>query len=167
MTLGDAGPAHVAAHMLETGWLWDALRVAGGAYSVRCNYRSDDGLLSMLSVRDPNPERALEQFAKGPIWLRAAAQGDLLARCVSAKAGHLRRLIRPDDVVSTALQRHLCEQTDAMRQEELDCVFQVDDKAMTACADRFEEALREARTVVMGSRTGLPDFTDADAEETS
>jgi len=167
VTLGDAGPAHVAAHMLETGWLWDALRVAGGAYSVRCSYRSDDGLLSMLSVRDPNPERALEQFAKGPIWLRAAAEGNLLARCVSAKAGHLRRPIRPDDVVSTALQRHLCEQTDAMRQEELDCVFQVDAKAVTACADRFEEALREARTVVMGSRSGLPDFTDDDAEEIS
>jgi hypothetical protein len=70
-------------------------------------------------------------------------------------------------VVSTALQRHLCEQTDAMRQEELDCVFQVDAKAVTACADRFEEALREARTVVMGSRSGLPDFTDDDAEEIS
>lgn len=157
--LNDPGPAHVAAHMLETGWLWDAVRVAGGAYSVRCRHDSDDGLLSMLSVRDPTPERTLDQFAKAPIWLRAAAQGDLLARCVAAKAGHLRRPIRPDDVVSTALQRHLCGPTDAMRQEELERVLDVDAKAMTACVARFEAAVHEARTVVLGPQSGLPKLT--------
>jgi len=41
--LEEQGGARVIAHLLETGWLWDSVRVAGGAYSVRGRFSFGDG----------------------------------------------------------------------------------------------------------------------------
>lgn len=155
MPLEDDGAAHVAAHMLETGWLWDSVRVSGGAYSVRARYDSNDGLLSILSIRDPNPERTLSQFAKAPIWLSQNGQGALLARCVAAKIGHLTRPERPDQCLSVALRRHLCGVTDAMRQMELDQLRSVDAKRMRLISENMNAGISSARTVVLGPHEGL------------
>jgi Zn-dependent M16 (insulinase) family peptidase len=153
--LTDAGPAHVAAHMLETGWLWDSVRVASGAYSVRCGYNGGDGLMTLLSIRDPSPKRTLGYIAQSPIWLQTAAKGDLLASCVAATTGHLARPVRPELLLSTALQRHLSGRTDAWRQIELERVQRVDTTAMKEFVQHFEAALPKARTVVLGPRSGL------------
>ena len=150
VNLNNTGPAHVAAHMLETGWLWDSVRVAGGAYSVRCSYAPDDGLMTLISIRDPAPQRTLGSFSQAPLWLRSVAQSDILERCVAAKIGHLTRPVRSDLALSTAVRRHLCGQTDAMRQAELESVQLVDAAAMTDFAQQFEAALTQARTVVLG-----------------
>lgn len=155
LRLEDAGGAHVAAHMLETGWLWDSVRVAGGAYSVRARYNSDDALLSLLSIRDPYPAHTLDQFAKAPIWLSHSGQGDFLARCVAVKTGHLTRPERLDDCLSVAVRRHLCGVTDAMRQAELDQIRSVDAKRMRLTAEKIDEGISSARTVVLGPSSGL------------
>ena len=157
--LTDVGAAHVAAHMLETGWLWDSIRVGGGAYSVRCGYNADDGLMTLMSIRDPSPRWTLDQIAQAPTWLIAAAQGDLLARCITAKMGQLTRPVRPDLALATALRRHLGGQTDAARHAELQRVQRLDAKAMRACAQQLEMSLAQARTVVLGPQDGLEDLT--------
>jgi Zn-dependent M16 (insulinase) family peptidase len=152
--LTEVGPAHVAAHMLETGWLWDSVRVASGAYSVRCGYNGDDGLMTLLSIRDPSPERTLEYIAQAPRWLQTAAESDLLSCCVAAKAGHLARPVRPDLMLATALQRHLSGRTDALRQIELERVQCVDTPAMKDFVQHFEAVLPKAKTVILGPRSG-------------
>ncbi len=151
----DVGPAHVAAHMLETGWLWDSVRVASGAYSVRCGYNADDGLMTLLSIRDPSPERTLEYIAQAPMWLQDAAKGDLLSSCVVAKTGQLACPVRPDFMLNTALQRHLSGRTDASRQIELERVQCVDTLAMKDFVQHFETALPKAKTVILGPRSGI------------
>ena len=155
MPLEDAGAAHVAAHMLETGWLWDSVRVSGGAYSVRARYDSDDGLLSILSIRDPNPEQTLTQFSKAPIWLSQNGQGDLLARCVAVKVWNLTRPERPDHCLSVALRRHLCGVTDGMQQMELDQLRSLDAKRMRLISENMNTSISSARTVVLGPNEGL------------
>jgi Zn-dependent M16 (insulinase) family peptidase len=155
LRIGEAGPAHVAAHMLETGWLWDSVRVAGGAYSVRCRHDAGDGLLTMLSIRDPRPLSTLDRFREASLWLQHNARDDLLERCIAAKTGQLICPVRPDDVVTVALQRHLCGETDDLRQSALEDVRLVSAASINQFSQKFEAELPKARTVILGPRDGL------------
>jgi Zn-dependent M16 (insulinase) family peptidase len=155
LRLGATGAAHVVAHMLETGWLWDSVRVAGGAYSVRCRYDAGDGLLTLLSIRDPLPLLTLDRFREASVWLTHNASAGLLERCIAAKTGHLVRPVRPDDLLAVALQRHLCGETDVVRQSNLENVRNVSAASINQFSQRFEAGLPKARTVALGPQDGL------------
>ena len=155
LKLSDPGAAIIAAHMLEFGWLWDAVRVAGGAYSVRATFDPCDGLLRMISIRDPSAMVTLNQFRKAPLWLHHNAVGDLVDRCRSAAMGRMLRPVRPDDMLSTALRRHLSGETADTRQERLSRLGAVGATHMRQLADEFHAGLSKARTVVLGPQAGL------------
>jgi len=141
--------------MLETGWLWDSIRVAGGAYSTRCRYNANDGLLTLLSIRDPNSLTTLDRFGEAPIWLEHNASGDLLNRCMKATASNLARAERPDDLVAVALQHHLRGETDEMRAADLDNVCSVTASMVREATQRMAASLPHARTVILGPKHKL------------
>ena len=49
-----AGSAYVINKHLGTTWLWDRVRVSGGAYGGFCDFDTHSGMFSFLSYRDPN-----------------------------------------------------------------------------------------------------------------
>ncbi|MBW2599758.1 MAG: peptidase M16, partial [Deltaproteobacteria bacterium] len=48
------GSIGVITRYLRTSWLWDRIRVRGGAYGAFCNFDKFSGVLTFLSYRDPN-----------------------------------------------------------------------------------------------------------------
>ena len=56
------GSANVIARFLRTGWLWDRVRVQGGAYGAFCQLNRRTGAFSFLSYRDPNLEQTLDAY---------------------------------------------------------------------------------------------------------
>ena len=48
------GSAYVINQLLGTSWLWDRVRVSGGAYGGFSSFDSHSGLFTFLSYRDPN-----------------------------------------------------------------------------------------------------------------
>lgn len=155
VSVGAPAPSQVVARMLETGWLWDSIRVAGGAYSTRCRYNANDGLLTLLSIRDPNSLTTLDRFGEAPIWLEHNASGDLLNRCMKATASNLARAERPDDLVAVALQHHLRGETDEMRAADLDNVCSVTASMVREATQRMAASLPHARTVILGPKHKL------------
>jgi Zn-dependent M16 (insulinase) family peptidase len=65
----------VAARLLSLTYLWDEIRVKGGAYGGGL-YARAEGDIGFLSWRDPVPARSLEYYAKASAPLRALAAGD-------------------------------------------------------------------------------------------
>merc|ERR1712130_899230 len=49
-----SGAAEVVSKFLRTGYLWDHVRVIGGAYGGFCTFSSGEGMFTFLSYRDPN-----------------------------------------------------------------------------------------------------------------
>jgi Zn-dependent M16 (insulinase) family peptidase len=49
-----SGSAYVVNKALGTGWLWDRVRVSGGAYGGFSDFDTHSGMFSFLSYRDPN-----------------------------------------------------------------------------------------------------------------
>lgn len=63
-----SGAAYVINKHLGATWLWDRVRVSGGAYGGFCDFDPHSGMFSFLSYRDPN----LAKTARGPARPTAA-----------------------------------------------------------------------------------------------
>lgn len=61
---GEVAPGHatVVSRFLRTGYLWDTVRVMGGAYGGFSRFSPSSGLFSCLSYRDPNLGKTLENY---------------------------------------------------------------------------------------------------------
>ena len=69
------GCARVAGQILTFGYLWNEIRVVGGAYGTGLSVRPD-GDLRITTYRDPSPARSLGCFAKAGQALRDFCAGD-------------------------------------------------------------------------------------------
>jgi Zn-dependent M16 (insulinase) family peptidase len=88
----------VLAHQLSTGALWEEIRMKGGAYGASAHTDSLEGIFSLSTYRDPNPQRSLEAFGsvfrdmlspkKGKPWYRD--EDTLEKALIGAYAGETR-----------------------------------------------------------------------------
>lgn len=53
------GSTAVVSNFLQTGPLWNQVRVMGGAYGAMVSFGRASGTISMLSYRDPNLEKTI------------------------------------------------------------------------------------------------------------
>jgi Zn-dependent M16 (insulinase) family peptidase len=60
--LKPSGAAHVVIKYLRTTWLWDRVRVQGGAYGGFCALDHRSGNFTYLSYRDPNLVETLDIY---------------------------------------------------------------------------------------------------------
>ena len=62
------GAMTVTRHLLSYGYLWNEVRVKGGAYGVMCKF-TRDGSGSFVSYRDPNLSATYEVYKKAADYL--------------------------------------------------------------------------------------------------
>ncbi|MCL2182222.1 MAG: insulinase family protein [Chitinispirillia bacterium] len=65
LTAGEKGLLFLLARNLSTGYLWDKIRVEGGAYGGSAGMSTCHPIFSCSSYRDPNLEGTLAHFTKG------------------------------------------------------------------------------------------------------
>ena len=65
-----SGAAYVAEKHLSTSWLWDRVRVVGGAYGGFCSFDSHSGLFTYLSYRGERKKRE-----GGGAWVGVSVEG--------------------------------------------------------------------------------------------
>ena len=56
------GSAYVINKYLGTTWLWDRVRVSGGAYGGFSDFDSHSGMFTYLSYRDPNLLKTVDNY---------------------------------------------------------------------------------------------------------
>jgi hypothetical protein len=69
--------------LLLTGYLWDTVRVMGGAYGGFCRFSPLTGTFSYLSYRDPNLLTTLDNYDGAPAFLQGQGGGKGVFVCVS------------------------------------------------------------------------------------
>ena len=67
-----SGAANVVVKYLRTTWLWDKVRVQGGAYGGFCTLDHRSGNLTFLSYRDPNLLETLDIYDQTADFLKQA-----------------------------------------------------------------------------------------------
>ncbi len=150
------GSIHVISNHLRTSYLWDKIRVQGGAYGAFCRFSRESGVLTYLSYRDPNLLDTLAVYDQTPAFLRKLALGDDdLTKSIIGAIGVLDAYQLPDAKGYTALVRHLVGETDQMRQQTRDEVLGTTAADFRAFADVLDAVREQGRVVVLGSADAL------------
>jgi Zn-dependent M16 (insulinase) family peptidase len=117
------GSTAVVSRYLRTGYLWDHVRVMGGAYGGFCTFNpmGGDGVFTFLSYRDPNLDKTIDVYDATADALLAAAEElennqDALATAIIGAVGDLDGALSPDQKGSKAFNRWLVRQTPEERQ---------------------------------------------------
>ena len=146
----------VLAHLLRTGFLWEAIRMKGGAYGASASARGLDGVFGFWSYRDPRIietltafRAGLERFAASPV------PDDELELAVIGVTGHHIRPLSPGEKGIVALRRHLYGVTDAMRQANRETLLATTPDDVRRAAAGLLESMDDARVVVMAGARGI------------
>lgn len=112
------GSASVILKHLRTGYLWDRVRVRGGAYGCLCGLDRMSGAFFMVSYRDPNvlPTLAVFDETAGYLTRHKFSKRELDAAIVGA-IGELDAYLLPDARGMAAFARSLCGDTEERRQQ--------------------------------------------------
>src|SRR5205814_6614266 len=106
----------VIGNYVSSTWLWEKVRVQGGAYGGRLSFDRLSGGLRYLSWRDPNLLATLDVYDRTSDFLRASDLGESeVTRSVIGTIGDLDQHQLPDAKGLTSLLRHLCRDSDERR----------------------------------------------------
>jgi len=146
------GSALVATHYLSTTWLWDRVRVQGGAYGGFSMFDHRSGVFTFLSYRDPNLLATLANYDGAAGFLRDLdLSEDELTKAIIGVIGDLDAYMLPDAKGYTSMMRWLAGDTEESRQQLRDEVLSTTAADFKAFADALDQAQRAGVVVVMGS----------------
>ncbi len=118
------GSALVITRHLRNTWLWDRVRVQGGAYGAFCLFDHLSGILTLVSYRDPNLIETLEVFDQAARFLRDLDISDKeLTKSIIGTIGDLDAHMLPDAKGYVSMLRYLSCDTEELRQQMRDEVL--------------------------------------------
>lgn len=150
------GSLYVVNKYLQTTWLWEKIRVQGGAYGGFSSFDRYSGVFSYLSYRDPNLLSTLENYDGTARFLKHLnLDEDELTKSIIGVIGDIDSYQLPDAKGYTALARTLLGVTDEDRQQIRDQVLSTTLQDFHAFADVLDKIDQESRVVVMGSQQAV------------
>jgi Zn-dependent M16 (insulinase) family peptidase len=146
------GSALVIGNFLRTTWLWERVRVQGGAYGGSCSFDRRAGVFNFLSYRDPNLLATLENYDQSGKFLREAnLSGEELTKSIIGTIGDLDAYQLPDAKGYTSMVRYLAGDAEDERQRMREEVLSTTAADFRRFAEALEQVNRHGLVVVMGS----------------
>jgi presequence protease len=156
------GSAMVVNNFLRNGYLWDTVRVMGGAYGGFSSFSRASGLFSFGSYRDPNLVGTFEAYDKAADYLVQAEVGqDELSQSIIGTIGDLDSPQSPDQKGFTSMVQYLQEESPEDRQRWRDEVLSTSARDFKEFGERLGELKKRATTAVVGSRKSLAEANEA------
>ena len=149
------GAMRVARHILSYDYLWNNIRVLGGAYGAGFVTRKA-GEIFCYSYRDPSPERSLEIYKGAPAFLRQIAEGGVdLTDYIIGAVGEYDILISPKLSAQIASDFALIGWSPEDEEEFFAGLVGTDSASLCALADELERLFENAVLAVVGEREKL------------
>jgi Zn-dependent M16 (insulinase) family peptidase len=154
--LRPSGAADVVVKYLRTTWLWEKVRVQGGAYGGFCVLDHRSGNFTFLSYRDPNLLETLDIYDQTPGFLKRAEPDQAeLRRSIIGTIGDIDAYQLPDAKGYTSMQRYLAGETEELRQRRRDEMLSARVADFRAFADALAHLTSHGRIVVLGSEQAI------------
>ncbi len=161
------GSALVANLLLRTSWLWERVRLQGGAYGAFSLLDLPTRIFSQISYRDPNLEATLETFSASGSFLRELALPEReLTKAIIGTIGRIDAYQLPDAKGFTSMRRWLTGMTDDLRQRIRDEVLRTSLKDLQAFGAVLEGIRARQRVAILGSEEKLQAWRQALGPET-
>jgi presequence protease len=156
------GSSLVISNYLNTTWLWEKVRMQGGAYGGFSQFDRRSGVFTYLSYRDPNLLATLDNFDATATFLRDLDLSEAeLSKAIIGTIGDLDTYLLPDAKGFTSLTRYLTGDTDESRQQFRDEVLSTTAQDFKAFAEVLAAVKEHSEVVVLGAQDAI---TKANAE---
>lgn len=145
------GSVHVIMKHLRMAWLWDRIRVQGGAYGAFCLFERFSGAYAQISYRDPNVENTLKVYDQTADYLRKLSLSATdLESCIVGAIGELDAYLLPDAKGMASFTRHLTGDTEEIRQKMRDEILSTSLAHFHKFADVLDAVAQQGRVVMLG-----------------
>jgi presequence protease len=146
------GSLQVIRKYLGTTYIWDSIRVKGGAYGGFCSFDQHTGVWNYLSYRDPNLLATIDAYDGTAQFLEKLDLDESeLTRGIIGVIGDLDAYQLPDAKGYTSMIRHLTGVTDADRQRRRDEILTTTPEDFRRFGAVLAEVARQGDVVVLGS----------------
>ncbi|MGB1288397.1 MAG: peptidase M16, partial [Aggregatilineales bacterium] len=155
----EASGSHVAIFKyLNFGYLWNRVRVQGGAYGGRAIFNHLSGVLTYLSWQDPNLVDTLKVYDEAAQYLQAVnLDKDDLEKAIIGAIGDMDNHMLSDAKGYQSMVRYLTGYTDEIRQTVRDEVFATSNDDFHKLGDALAKVAAEGRIVVTSWKEKLED----------
>lgn len=155
------GSHSLIAKHLGTSYLWDKIRVQGGAYGGFCRLDPRTGMFSYLSYRDPNVNGTIDGYDGAPEFLRNIdLSKDEMTKSIIGMIGSLDSYQLPDAKGFGNAIRTLTGETDELRQQRRDELLGATNKDFRQFADALEAVRESGSVVVVGGEDAIKKARD-------
>ena len=156
------GSIGVVTKFLRNTYLWDRVRVQGGAYGAFCTFDHFTGVFTYASYRDPNLQATVEAYDGAAAFLQnLQLPAEELTKSIIGTIGELDSYQLPDAKGYVSMVRELTEVDDEYRQQMRDAVL----ATTTADFHEFGDVLARlndvGRVVVLGSKDAIEEANAA------
>ncbi|MBX3066403.1 MAG: insulinase family protein [Anaerolineae bacterium] len=146
------GSQSVITNYLRTVYLWERVRVQGGAYGGFVSFDPLSGGLAYVSYRDPNLTATLDVYDGTGDFLRQAHLSDVeLTRSIIGAISNIDAYQLPDAKGYTSMVRHLTGITDEYRQQRREETLGTTAQDFRNFADALDTVKQNGRIAVVGS----------------
>ena len=151
----DRGALKVASQFLTYDYLWNTIRVKGGAYGTSFS-ATDSGTMEITSYRDPNAAQSLDSFMKTADALKAfAASSDDLTQYIVSTIGNIDPLRTPRSIGPEADWMYFSRTTQQELNSEWTQVLTCDKQKLSEIAEAIREACNASAICVVGGKSSL------------
>jgi Zn-dependent M16 (insulinase) family peptidase len=150
-----SGATSVAMRHLNTTYLWDKVRVQGGAYGGSSGFDPFSGGFVFTSYRDPNLLQTLDAYDGAAAWLREGVGEQDIVRSIIGAIGAIDTYRLPDAKGFTSLMWELTGNTDDNRQQRREEILGATNADVRRFADVLAEVGKAGQVVVLGSEAAI------------
>lgn len=155
------GSNDVIRKYLGTTWIWEKIRVMGGAYGGFATFSRHSGVWSYLSYRDPNLLETIANYDGTAEFLRRGISEGELVKSIIGAVSNMDSYQLPDAKGYSALIRHLTGVTDEVRQQIRDEVLNTTSADFVALADYLDLVRDNGLVVVLGASEAIASANEA------
>ncbi len=150
------GSSKVITGYLRASWLWEKVRVQGGAYGGFCLFDRISGVFTFISYRDPNLLKTIENFDGTAQFLRTAdLSDDEIRKAIIGAIGDLDSYMLPDMKGYVSMLRQLTGDSEEERQKMRDQILGTTADDFSAFAEILEKVNRDGIVKVLGSQAAI------------
>jgi len=141
---------------LQSTWLWEKIRVQGGAYGAFSAFDRHTGAFAFLSYRDPNLLGTLDAYDRTVDFLRELdISQDELTKAIIGTIGQIDAYMLPDAKGYASMVRILSGDTDERRQQMRDEVLSTSAADFRRFADLLDDVRAQGSVVVLGGQAAI------------
>jgi Zn-dependent M16 (insulinase) family peptidase len=155
-----SGGTAVAIKHLNTTYMWDKVRVQGGAYGGSSSFDIFSRGFAFTSYRDPNLLGTIDNYDKAASFLRQAVSEQDLTRSIIGVIGAVDAYRLPDAKGFVSMVWELLGDTDEARLARREQILGASNADFAALADALDQVAKYGRVVVLGSEAAIKAAND-------